>query len=85
MIYFIILLVTQFIIFYKLNKLKQMAESAQAVLDQFKLDLEAARDAIIARINAILEDDGSDLTAEEVRERLTGIRDDLSGLGNPPA
>jgi len=85
MIYFIILLATQFIIFYKLNKLKQMAESAQAVLDQFKLDLEAARDAIIARINAILEDDGSDLTADEVRERLTGIRDDLSGLGNPPA
>jgi len=85
MIYFIILLATQLIIFHKLNKLKQMAESAQAVLDQFKLDLEAARDAIIARINAILEDDGSDLTAEEVRERLTGIRDDLSGLGNPPA
>jgi len=64
-------------------KIKKMSESAEEVLRQFVLDFQAARDAIIQRIDEILNGSG-DLTADEVRDLLTPIRDDLNNIGNPP-
>ena len=57
--------------------------TAQETLEAFVTEMTTAKDAIIARIDEILLT-GGDLTAQEVSDILTPLRDDLNAIGNPP-
>jgi len=82
LIFILIIISIQIIFFFKLKQLIKM--TAQETLEQFVTELQDARDAIIARIDAIING-GGDLTAQEVTDLLTPIRDDLRNIGNPPS
>jgi len=75
------ILATQYILFLKLKQLIKM--TAQETLEAFVTEMTTAKDAIIARIDEILLT-GGDLTAQEVSDILTPLRDDLNAIGNPP-
>jgi diacylglycerol kinase family enzyme len=78
----IIILITQVIIFHKLKKIIKM--TAQETLEAFVIELQTAKEAIIARIEAIIAG-GGDLTAQEVTDLLTPIVTDLENIGTPPS
>jgi diacylglycerol kinase family enzyme len=78
----IIILITQVIIFHKLKK--HITMTAQETLEAFVVELQTAKEAIIARIEAIIAG-GGDLTAQEVTDLLSPIVEDIKGIGNPPA
>ena len=79
----ITVIIFQIITFYKLKQIKKMALTAQETLEQFVTELTTAKDAIIARIDAIIAG-GGDLTAQEVTDLLTPIKTDLQNIGTPP-
>lgn len=77
----LIIIISQLI---HLNRKVNKMPTAEETLDAFVAELNTAKDAIIARIDALIQGSG-DLTADEVTAKLTSLRDDLVNIGNPPS